>query len=147
MPFIPLRYFKTVFVLAIVLAVVGCAHAEEVIVNPDVKQVEISRNALRAIFGMRMRTWSDGTPITVFVLRSPNPVHKAFCIDQLKMFPHQLESAWDRLVFSGTGQAPIEVGSLQDMLESVAKTPGAIGYATAGSLNGEVRMKLIIWIA
>ena len=37
-------------------------------------------------------------------------------------------SAWDRLVFSGTGQAPDTVTSTEEMLARVASTPGAIGY-------------------
>jgi ABC-type phosphate transport system substrate-binding protein len=140
MSFKPFRYLKTIFLLAnIWSATLGCAYAEEVIVNPDVHQEAISRNALRAIFGMRIRTWPDGTPITVFILRPPNPVHTAFCKTQLTMFPHQLERAWDRLVYSGTGQAPIEVDSLKQMLTSVAETPGAIGYMADESLSGKVR--------
>ncbi|MCU7958635.1 MAG: hypothetical protein KZQ58_01275 [gamma proteobacterium symbiont of Bathyaustriella thionipta] len=33
-----------------------------------------------------------------------------------------------RLLFSGLGQAPIEVESEQEMLHRVEQTPGAIGY-------------------
>lgn len=77
---------------------------------------------------MRMRSWPDDSPITVFVLGNDDPIHTAFSKEQLNMFPHQLQRAWDRLVYSGTGQAPIVVKTLKEMAERVAATPGAVGY-------------------
>ena len=103
-------------------------HAQQVYVNPGVSQVPDDRQTLRAIFSMRLRQWPDGTPITVFVLPTANPVHVGFCKEVLGVFPHQLQRAWDRLVYSGTGQAPVEVDSLEEMRQRVKQTPGAIGY-------------------
>ncbi len=88
----------------------------------------ISNNSLKAIFGMRLRTWSDGSTIKVFVLSDDDPLHQHFSKEKLNIFPYQLRSAWDRLVFSGMGQSPIKVSSKEEMLEKVAGTPGAIGY-------------------
>ena len=55
-------------------------------------------------------------------------------------FPYQLRSAWDRLVFSGTGQAPDTVSSPEEMLARVAGTPGAIGYLTKSKTDGRVNV-------
>ena len=38
----------------------------------------IARNALSAIFGMRLRAWEDGTPIRVYVLPDNHAVHVLF---------------------------------------------------------------------
>ena len=46
------------------------------------------------------------------------------------MFPYQLRNVWDRLVFSGAGQSPHVVNTLEEMYEQVSSTPGAIGYTT-----------------
>lgn len=100
----------------------------EVIVHPATVETTVSVNALRAIFGMRLRSWPDGTPITVFVLSDRSPHHDAFSKTFLNVFPHQLRQAWDRLVFSGTGQAPVTVGTELQMKARVAATPGGIGY-------------------
>lgn len=102
--------------------------AQEVITNPNVTVVPDDRQTLRAIFSMRLRRWPDGTPIAVFVLPTTNPLHVAFCKEVLGVFPHQLQRAWDRLVFSGTGQAPVVVDSTDEMRQRVQETPGAIGY-------------------
>ncbi len=101
--------------------------AERIIVNPSVTQ-EISSRELRSIFSMRRRTWKDGSAIRVFVLPDDHLTHKAFCKNKLGIFPHRLRKTWDRLVFTGTGQAPFEVASLKEMRSRVLETPGAIGY-------------------
>lgn len=103
-------------------------YAQQVYVNPGVSQVPDDRQTLRAIFSMRLRQWPDGTPVTVFVLPTTHPVHVDFCKEVLGVFPHQLQRAWDRLVYSGTGQAPVEVDSLEEMRQRVQETPGAVGY-------------------
>lgn len=138
------------------------ASAEEVLVaiNPATPAgATITRNTLSAIFGMRLRAWADGTPIRVYVLPDDNAVHVAFSKEILGVFPHQLRTAWDRLVFSGTGQAPLQVGdeeemrariagvyaarpevvgSEEEMREKLARNAGAIGYLSKKMIDERV---------
>jgi hypothetical protein len=79
----------------------------EVIVSPAQTLQIIPRNTLRAIFGMRLRNWPDLTANRVFVLKDEHPVHIGFAKKVLNIYPHQLRLAWDRLVYSGTGQSPV----------------------------------------
>ncbi|MEO6145632.1 MAG: hypothetical protein ABIP04_01000 [Sulfuriferula sp.] len=104
------------------------ARAVTIIVNPSVTVSSVSQNAVRSMFAMKLLQWPDGQPVRVFVLPDDNSLHKAFCKEVLDVYPYQLRQTWDRLVYSGTGQAPIEVGSEEEMLKSVANTPGALGY-------------------
>ncbi|MDY6853712.1 MAG: substrate-binding domain-containing protein [Thermodesulfobacteriota bacterium] len=117
--------------------------AQLIIVNSGVEKNAISKNTLCAIFGMRLRTWSDGTPIKVFVLSDLNATHKKFCKRKLNVFPHQLRWNWDRLVFSGIGQAPIEVESEEEMQERIASTPGAIGYLEVPIYDEYTKIKIL----
>lgn len=138
------------------------ANSEEVVVavNPATPVGEaIARNTLSAIFGMRLCAWEDGTPIRVFVLPDNHAVHGMFCKQILGVFPHQYRAAWDRLVYSGTGQAPLEVaseeemharlagtrgearvvvGSEEEMRARVAGTSGAIGYLSRKMIDESV---------
>lgn len=109
-----------------------------VIIHPTVSDKILSVNTLGAIFGMRMQTWSDGTRIRVYVLPDDSPLHQRFSKGILNVFPYQLRAAWDRLVFSGIGQAPIKVASHEEMLAKVASTPGAIGYMWRASIDDSV---------
>jgi len=117
-------------VLAIVMlsAAAPAASAVDVLVNAGQAGQDISRARLRGIFGMRLRAWPDGTPVRVFVLEDKDSLHQDFCKTELQMYPYQLRQDWDRLLYSGTGQPPVQVGSEAEMLKRVSETPGAIGY-------------------
>jgi ABC-type phosphate transport system substrate-binding protein len=117
--------------------------AEDVVVavQKDVHaSTPMSRYVLSAIFGMRLTTWPDGTAIRVFVLSDENHLNTLFCKQILHIFPHQLRTAWDRLVYSGTGQAPVVLVSEQEMRTRIANTPGAIGYLTKETLDDSVAL-------
>ncbi|MEI2743075.1 MAG: hypothetical protein V9G63_11720 [Candidatus Competibacter sp.] len=111
-----------------------------VIVNSEtVSKLLLSQNALSAIFGMRLRKWEDGSPIKVFVLPDDNLLHVEFSKYILHVFPYQLRAAWDRLVFSGTGEEPVKVMSEQQMRDLVGSTPGAIGYLRGSMIDDTVK--------
>ncbi|WP_239023716.1 hypothetical protein [Salinicola corii] len=118
----------------------GDEPATVVIANKTVQQASLPLETLRAIFAMRQRTFPDGQAVHVFVLPDDNPIHEDFSKKILGVYPHQLRLAWDRAVFSGTGQAPNEVASEAEMIEDVASTPGSVGYIKKTSLNGQVRV-------
>ncbi|RFC33444.1 MAG: PBP superfamily domain-containing protein [Candidatus Nitrotoga sp. SPKER] len=110
-----------------------------VIAFPSTSENTISRSSLRAIFGMRLNKWPADTPVKVFVMKDDTPEHGAFSKNILQVFPHQLRLAWDRQVFSGQGQYPEQVVSLQEMLSKIASTPGAIGYIKTSEVTNNVR--------
>jgi len=110
-----------------------------IITHPDNAQNALSAKGLKAIFSMRLQTWKNKTPIKVFVLKDNHDLHTQFSKEYIGVFPHQLRKAWDRLVFSGTGQAPIEVNSEEEMLTQVKNTPGAIGYLTTDKVDDSVK--------
>jgi ABC-type phosphate transport system substrate-binding protein len=111
-----------------------------VIVNSANPQRNISQTGLNAIFNMRLRHWSDGSPITVYVLQDEDPLHKTFCKQKLHVFPHQIRRGWNRLIFSGTGQVPILVETKEEMLKQVSITPGAVGYLSGKDLTSAVKI-------
>jgi ABC-type phosphate transport system substrate-binding protein len=100
----------------------------EVITHSDRAGILIERPLLRSIFTMRIRQWPDGTPTRVFVLADDSSVHDRFCREQLGTYPYVLRQTWDRLVYTGTGFAPTQVRSEEEMRQRVLVTPGAIGY-------------------
>lgn len=131
--------------LAALLSFVGLGHTaptradDAIVTHPSNAKAVMTLASIRAIFSMRLNTWPDGTAVTVFVLPDRNPLHAEFSRTVLKMLPYRLRSEWDRLVFSGTGVAPIEVSSVEEMRRRVAGTPGSIGYLDEGDLDESVR--------
>ncbi|WP_199720492.1 substrate-binding domain-containing protein [Stagnimonas aquatica] len=103
-----------------------------VITSPGLPAQDLSRATLQAIYLMRLRQWPDGTPIRVFVLPEGSQVHDHFAREKLGTYPYILQRTWDRLVFTGTGLAPEQVHSEDEMRQKVMSTKGAIGYLSAG---------------
>lgn len=124
---------------AILLCLTANSSAVEVIANLEVPTESLRRSVVRSIFSMRMTSWPSGIPIRVFVLGDKNDLHSSFSKRVLGVFPHQLRRAWNRQIFSGTGQAPEKVESEQEMREKVAHTPGAIGYISEEMINEQIR--------
>ncbi|ADE16248.1 conserved hypothetical protein [Nitrosococcus halophilus Nc 4] len=135
---------RFIFVVLIISHLIQGVNAQEVVVNPSVPETTLTRSALRAIFSMRLRTWPDGSLIKVFVLSDNSPLHVQFSKKILNIFPYQLRRTWDRLVYSGTGQAPNEVNSIKEMCNKVASTPGAIGYLAEENIDAQVRKVKVV---
>ncbi len=102
--------------------------AVTIIANASVADSMLSKQSLRRIFIMRQTKWPVGSPIKVFVMEQDSDSHQAFCKSMLGLFPYQLERQWNKLVYSGLGEAPYVVDSDQAMIDQIAATPGAIGY-------------------
>lgn len=131
------RLYRLAAPLLLLLLSVGAsqglrAQSVEILVNPDIGSVQLDRDLLRAIFTMRLRSWPNGPPVRVFVLPDSDPVSDRFYREQLGMYSYVLRSAWDRMVYTGTGLAPTIVRSEKEMRERVLATPGAIGYVSRG---------------
>jgi hypothetical protein len=89
---------------------------------------KFTREDLREIFFGRRTQWPDGSPLKVYVLPDQNAVHIRFVKEILGIYPYQLRSAWDRMIYSGTGVPPIVVDSVEQMQIKIQQTPDAIGY-------------------
>lgn len=113
---------------------------QELIAHRDSGVESLTRNEARLFFTMRLKNWPNGTLVKVFVLPDNNELHRRFSNEVLGLYPYQLRRVWDRQIFSGTGQAPTTVSSEQEMLDRIATTPGAIGYANEPSGNSSMRV-------
>ena len=126
---------------------IGTARAEiptqpiAVVVNQSVEITTLTPAQLRMIFAGRTQFWPDGSRIRVFVLPPESDTHQYFCRQLLNIYPYQLERIWQRVVYSGQGEAPKPIDTAQAMQDIIGQTPGAIGYLSApGQMNKDIRM-------
>ncbi|MFG6177903.1 hypothetical protein ACGTN6_11720 [Halomonas sp. THAF12] len=130
--------------LAVLIGLSSWTMADEpsvlLVANAGVETHHLTRDTTRALFAMRQRTWPDGQAARIFVLPNRHPVHARFVKQRLSVYPHQLQLAWDRVVFSGTGQAPNRVLTQAEMLEQIASTPGALGYLEREYVDDRVQV-------
>jgi ABC-type phosphate transport system substrate-binding protein len=129
---------QTIFLLLLLL-IAPLTSAVDLVANKSVPHDTLSRSTVRSIFSMRTTSWPNGTPINVFVLGDKSELHARFSKEILGVFPHQLRRAWNRQIFTGTGQAPAKVENEQEMIDQIEQTPGAIGYISEGNINERIR--------
>jgi len=52
----------------------------------------------------------------------------------------QLKAYWSRLIFTGKGLPPVEIGNDKMVLDRVANDPNAIGYVSSDKVNSSVKV-------
>lgn len=130
------------WVSSLSLATSPVSSADEVVVIVPTGSIidTLSKAGLRAIFGMRSRTWPQGGAIKVFVLEDDDPVHATFSKQVLHTFPFNLRRIWDRRVYSGTGQSPSVVKTEEEMREKISRIENSIGYIRRNRVNAGVKV-------
>jgi len=138
--FPPIHIKTTLWVILFFFIMFSHCPGVEIIVNESVPEKQYTINDLRSIFAMQHHIWANGKKIQVFVLSDDDPIHRQLTKTKFNMFPHQFRRIWDRLIFSGTGQAPRQVFSQEEMIEKIIATPNSIGYANAIPINDKIRV-------
>lgn len=126
--------------LLVLLCWAPLAEAVQLIGHPSLALDSVTRNEARLLFLMRRPQWPNGQAVQVFVLAEDHPQHQAFCKQNLRIYQRKLRQAWERRLYSGTGQAPVRVDSEEAMLKRVSSTPGAIGYLPEDKINDHVKI-------
>ncbi|MCD2453116.1 hypothetical protein GO003_022290 [Methylicorpusculum oleiharenae] len=49
-----------------------------------------------------------------------------------------MRRGWNKLVFSGTGQAPVLVKDKQEMIDRLNSTPGGVGYLVEDDISDSI---------
>lgn len=120
------------------LAFAAPAMAEEtVIVNGASPVADLSEDDLKDYYLGKKANWPDGSKVVVVVLKD-GPSHEKL-MGKLGKSSSQFSTGWKKLVFTGKGAMPEQVGSEDELVAFVAKTPGAIGYADAGKVKDGVK--------
>ncbi len=126
-----LRILMVVFLLCC-LCVFGIEkelHAAEllIIANTSVPAEKLSPDEIKNIFSGKILKWGNNDMITLIV-SDKSEVHKSFCIKYMKRNANQFENLWRQNMYSGIGKYPIKVDSIDELVEYVSKTRGAVGY-------------------
>jgi ABC-type phosphate transport system substrate-binding protein len=110
---------------------------ETVLVNGASTVAGISEDDLKDYYLGKKASWPDGSKVTVVVLKD-GASHESL-MKKLGKSTSQFSTGWKKLVFTGKGSMPEQVGSEDELVAFVAKTPGSIGYADAGKVKDGVK--------
>ena len=118
----------------------SAARAQDVVLvaNKKVQISEITDSDLRAIFTGKKTRFADGSHAVPVTLKG-GAAHEVFLKNHLGEGPEEFRAQWRKLVFTGQGAMPISFNSESELLEYVAVTPGAVGYASRVSDRDQVK--------
>lgn len=128
--------------IAILLGAVTPHSSAVVVAEPALVVIVNVKNGVRALdkktitdmFLKKRTQWSDDGVIVPVDQSRGSVVRGQFSDQVLGRSVAAVRTYWNRLVFSGRGVPPQELGSDEDVVKYVAKREGAIGYI-AGSVN------------
>lgn len=114
-----------------------------VIVHPS-NAAALSQDDINKIFTGRAKSFTDGKAAEPVNLAESVAIRADFDQKALGRSSSQMKAYWSKLVFTGKGTPPKEMASEQEVLDSVAKNPAAIGYVSAGAATGNVKVALTL---
>jgi ABC-type phosphate transport system substrate-binding protein len=100
-----------------------------VVAHPSVPAKTIDSSTLLDIYAGDIKTWVGGEPIVLLDLKAKTPVKVAF-YEFLGMSPSRMKSIWMKNMLAGEGSPPETIETDELILQRIASTPGAIGYAS-----------------
>ena len=116
-----------------------------VIVNASNPIAQLSREEASRIFLRKVLSWKGGGAAEPIDQSPDSPVRQSFTKAVHHKDVEQIRGYWQQILFTGQGAPPIEKASDADVIELVAKVPGAIGYVSAtATLGSEVKIIRIV---
>jgi ABC-type phosphate transport system substrate-binding protein len=114
--------------------------AVKVVVNAEGAATKISKDDLARIYLGKKTLWDSGSRIVPAMLEESTPAGEAFLDSTLKKSVAQYRAYWKRLLFSGGGAPPRSFHSSAQVIDFVAKQPGAIGVVEASATDDRVKV-------
>lgn len=124
-----------------VVVLVGCLYVSGIknlyaaelliIANTSVPAESLSQDDIKNIYLGKILKWGNNDMVTL-VISDKSEVHKSFLQKYVKRNASQFENLWRQNLFSGKGKAPVKVGSIDELVDYVSKTKGAVGYIYSG---------------
>jgi ABC-type phosphate transport system substrate-binding protein len=107
-----------------------------VIVNSQNPIESLDPRVLSDIFLKKMTQWPEDGLIQPVDLEPNSAVRRRFCQQILSRSVTSIRNYWQQLIFSGRNVPPPELRNDGEVIEYVARNPGAIGYVSASALGG-----------
>jgi ABC-type phosphate transport system substrate-binding protein len=124
-------------ILMVIAVLTGAWSEETLIVNTSVALSSIDEDSFKEVYLGKKTAWDDGSRVVVVVLKEgPTQDH---LLMKLNKSSSQFLTGWKKLVFTGKGTMPEMVDSVEALVSTVAKTPGAIGYVDKDKIKDGVK--------
>lgn len=102
----------------------------DVIVNEGVSVTSLDKSALKDVLLGKTMYWSGGQAVTIVIITDKTDADIQVLTG---MSASQFKTHWQRLTFSGRGQQPKSVDTIERLLSLVSSTKGAVAIAPSGT--------------
>ena len=122
--------YPVLLLMAIAVAAPSLSQAEVlIIVNPNLKVTQLDKKDVQDIFLGKKITWPDDKETEIkFVVISDADFHEEFVKSFTRKSAAQFKRYWNNMVFTGKGMSPKNFDSIDDLIQYISHTDGAIGY-------------------
>ncbi len=111
----------------------------EVIVHPS-NAAALDKDSIARIFLGKTRGYPGGGEAIPLSMDKDNATFDEFTKSVLSKSPKQLKAYWAKMVFTGKGTPPKEIGSAANVIDLVSKNPSIIGFVPAGTAGANVKV-------
>ena len=136
--------FKHFKIGAIALALslnVNAATAEVVaVVSAKSSVTSLSDNQVVDIFLGKVSRLPNGEPVRPIDQAEDSAVRDEFYAKFTGKSAAQVKAHWSKVIFTGRGNPPKEIGNDTEVKKFLAANPNAIGYIDAGAVDESVRV-------
>ncbi len=140
-----LRRLAAAAALLLAQAASGSANAElVVIVSARNPLPALSGDQVAAIFLGQSGRFPDGGAVVALDQRLGSQERQQFYSQVTGKTPALLKAHWSKMVFTGRGQPPRELGDSAAVRRMVAENPAMIGYIDRSALDASVRPVLVL---
>ena len=129
---------RTCRLVLLVVLLMGLAPIAEtadfkVVINVVNPMNSITTKELSALFLKKTQTWPDGRTVVAVDLKLDSPLRAEFTSVVHGKKISSIKSYWQRQIFQGRAVPPMQKASEAEVLEFVAKVPGAVGYVSSST--------------
>lgn len=134
------------FAGVLVLATTGiAAHAAlAIIAHPSNKAAGITMEEAAQIYLGKSRELANGRRVAPVDQSVTSASRAKFYQSVVKKDERELKAYWSKLIFTGKGQPPREIGDDAAVQAWVASNPDAIGYVDGKFVNSSVKVLLVV---
>lgn len=137
--------------LAVLLAIlVPAARATAmdiaVVVHPGAPMAQVTVDQLHDIYLGEMTYW-NGARLVPVTFQNQTPLQTAFLEKVVHLSGNAYKTYWIKRIFREGGIPPLRVSSVDEMMELVAQTPGAIGFVPADYAAGTASVRKVLQLS
>jgi ABC-type phosphate transport system substrate-binding protein len=118
----------------------AAAFAEVVVITHPSNNNTFAKDELEALFMVKKSSFADGSKATVYYLSADDGNRHQFDEKVLGKSSSQLKAYWSKLVFTGKGTPPPELGNSAEAVAKVAAEPSAIAYVDKAAVKDGVKV-------